>query len=141
MKSRCNFRLTSFAKTLITSFWRKTKKITYAMSSSSAWANIAQGNYLCNVGPWLTNNFCEENNLYNVVPTMLGQHCIRIVSSQCCPNTSFQIKTESHLNRNWTIWATWSRIVTYSRLIKDLYLSLKWRLMWSLKPKNHLKYA
>ena len=75
MKSRCNFRLTSFAKTLITSFWRKTKKITYAMSSSSAWANIAQGNYLCNIYPWLTDDFYEENNLYNVVLIMLRQHC------------------------------------------------------------------
>ena len=52
------------------------------------WANIAQGHYLCTVDPWLTNNFCEENNLYNVVLTMLGQHCIGILSSHCCPNTS-----------------------------------------------------
>ena len=47
--------------------------------------NIAQGN--CNVDPWLTDNFYEENNLYNV-STMLGQHCIGILSSQYCPNTS-----------------------------------------------------
>ena len=52
------------------------------------WANIAQGNHLCNVGPWLTDNFYKENNLYNVVSTMLGQHCIRILSNHCCPNTS-----------------------------------------------------
>ena len=56
--------------------------------SGSVWANIAQGNHLCNVGPWLTDNFYEENNLYNVVSTMLGQHCIGILSSQCCPSTS-----------------------------------------------------
>ena len=31
--------------------------------------NIAQGFYLFNVGKWLTNNFYEENNLYNVVST------------------------------------------------------------------------
>ena len=30
---------------------------------------MAQENYLCNVGPWSTDNFYEENNLYNVVPT------------------------------------------------------------------------
>ena len=56
-----------------------------------AWSlldSIAQGFYLCNVHPWLTDNFCEENNLRNVVLTMLGQHCIGIFSSQCCPNTS-----------------------------------------------------
>ena len=26
--------------------------------------NIAQGNYMCNVGPWLTGIFYEERNLY-----------------------------------------------------------------------------
>ena len=51
------------------------------------WANIAQGNHLCNVCPWLTDNFYEENNLYNVASTMLVQYCIGILSIQCCPNT------------------------------------------------------
>ena len=51
------------------------------------WVNIAQGNHLCNIGPWQTHNFYVINNLYNVVSTMLGPHCIRILSSQCCPNT------------------------------------------------------
>ena len=32
-------------------------------------------------------NSNEENNLYNVVVTMLGQHCIGIFSSQCCSNS------------------------------------------------------
>ena len=36
------------------------------------WANIAQGNYLCNVGPWLTDNL-----------SFIG-----ISYTQCCPNTS-----------------------------------------------------
>ena len=40
------------------------------------------------VGPWLTGNFYEENNLYNVISTMSGQHFIGILFSQCCPNTS-----------------------------------------------------
>ena len=35
-----------------------------------------------------TNSFAEENNLCNVVSTMLGQHCVKILSSQCCPNRS-----------------------------------------------------
>ena len=37
------------------------------------WADIAQRNNLCNVGPWLTDNFYEENNLYNVGLTGLVQ--------------------------------------------------------------------
>ena len=36
----------------------------------------------------LVHDFYEENNLYNVVLTMLGQHCIGILFSQCYPNTS-----------------------------------------------------
>ena len=52
--------------------------------SRSIWANITQGNYLCNVGPWQI----KVNNLYNAVSTILGQHCIRILSSQFCPSTS-----------------------------------------------------
>ena len=31
------------------------------MLSGSIWANITQGNYFFNVGPWLTDNFYEEN--------------------------------------------------------------------------------
>ena len=58
------------------------------MVSGSFCIDIAQGNNLCNVGPWQTDNFYEKNNLYNVVSTMLGQHCIGILSNQCCPNTS-----------------------------------------------------
>ena len=50
--------------------------------------NIAQDFYQCYVGPWLTDNFYEENNLYNVVLTMLGQHYIVILFIQCCPNMS-----------------------------------------------------
>ena len=44
--------------------------------------------YMFNVGPWLTDNFCEKNNLCKIVLTMLGQHCIRILSSQCFLNVS-----------------------------------------------------
>ena len=40
-----------------------------------------------NVGPWPTDNVYVENNVYNAVSTMLGQHCIRILSSQCCSKT------------------------------------------------------
>ena len=29
------------------------------------WVNIAEGNFLHNVGPWLTENFYEEDDLYN----------------------------------------------------------------------------
>ena len=57
------------------------------------WANIAQGNYLCNVGPQLTDIFSQQNNLYNVVSIKPGQHCIGILHTQCCPNTP---ETTSH---------------------------------------------
>ena len=86
------------------------RKITYIMLAWSACANIAHKNYLCIVDPkpknnfatlswpklhkeityacpWLIDNFYEENNLYNVLSTMLGQYCIGILSSQCYPNT------------------------------------------------------
>ena len=33
-------------------------------------------------------NVYDEDNLYNAVSTMLEQHCIRLLFSQCCPNTS-----------------------------------------------------
>ena len=58
------------------------------MVSGSFWANIAQGNHQCNVGQWQTDNFYEQNDLSNVVSTMLGQNCLGILSSQYCPNTS-----------------------------------------------------
>ena len=58
------------------------------MVSRSSCAKIAQGNHLCNVGPWQTDNFYEKNNLCNLVSNMLGQHCTGILSSQCCLNTS-----------------------------------------------------
>ena len=41
--------------------------------------NIAQRFYLFNVGSWLTDNFYED--LCNVVLTMLGQHCIALLSN------------------------------------------------------------
>ena len=43
---------------------------------------------LLNVDPWLTDNFYEENNLCNVVLTILEDHCIGLLSSQCCLDTS-----------------------------------------------------
>ena len=39
-------------------------------------ANITQGRHLCSVGPKLIEHFYEENNLYTVLSTILGQHCI-----------------------------------------------------------------
>ena len=54
-----------------------------------------------NVGQWLTDNFYEENNLYNVVSTMLGQHCIGILSSQCCPNTSERALHKKITSASW----------------------------------------
>ena len=41
--------------------------------SGSIWGNIAQGNYLFNVSPWLTDNFYEESNLQKIGLTYLVQ--------------------------------------------------------------------
>ena len=56
--------------------------------SGPIWANIAQGNYFCNVDAWLTDSVYQENNLYNAVSTILRYHSIRILSSQCCPKNA-----------------------------------------------------
>ena len=60
----------------------------FAEENNLQWCPDLSGPHLCNVGPWQTDNFYEENNLYNVVSTMLVQHCIGILSIQCCPNMS-----------------------------------------------------
>ena len=60
-----------------------------AMLPGSVWANIPPGNNLCKMLVYgVADNIYEENNLYNVVSIMLGQHCIGILTSQCCPNFS-----------------------------------------------------
>ena len=59
----------------------------FAILSSSMWANIAQGNYLCNVG-LLTDNSLQQNNLYHAVSIKLGQHCIGVFYIPWCPKTS-----------------------------------------------------
>ena len=58
--------------------------------------NIAQGFYLFSVRPWLTDNVYEESNLCNVVLTILWQHWIGILSSQCCLNTSKTTLRKKH---------------------------------------------
>ena len=45
-----------------------------AMLSLEPLDNIAQGFYLYIVGPCLTDNFYEENNISNAVCTMPGQY-------------------------------------------------------------------
>ena len=60
------------------------------MLSRSVWANVAQGNYLCNVDPWLTGNFYEKNDLYNVVSPILRHHYIEKL-----PSKYFRWKTEN----------------------------------------------
>ena len=52
---------------------------------SVAWSlsnNIAQGFYLCNIGPWLTNNFSWQ------IP--LRQHCTKKLLVQCWPRPHAQ---------------------------------------------------
>ena len=103
--------------------------------SGSAWANITQGNHLCNAGPWLTDNFYEENNPYNVVSTILGQHCIGILSSQCCPNTS-----ERTLHKKITCAMLAQRAQTRFRR-NITYAILSWSAWANIAQKNYLYNA
>ena len=50
----------------------------------------------------MADNVYEENNLCNAVSTILGQHCIRVLSSQFCPNTS---ETTLHKETTCTVLA------------------------------------
>ena len=50
------------------------------------WADITQGNYLYNVGSWLTDNFSQKDNPCNVVSIRLGEHFIGTWHTKCCPN-------------------------------------------------------
>ena len=99
------------------------------------WANIAQRNYLLSVGIWLTDNFYEENNLYNVVSTMLGQHCIGISYAPCCPNTS-----EATLHRKTTCVILALNAETYY-CMKITYAMLSWSAWANIAQTNYLHYA
>ena len=79
------------------SFWTTLKRIFSEQCCWSLLDNIAQGFDLCNGGPWLTDTFYEVNKLYNVVSIMLGQHCIGILFSKCCPNMC-EIKLHKKIN-------------------------------------------
>ena len=79
------------------------------MLSEYIWDNIAQVSYWCNVGPGHIVIFSQKNNLYNVVSTMLEQHCIGILSSQCCPNTS-----ETTLHKKITCEQCWLKAHRYT---------------------------
>ena len=76
------------------------------------WANIAQGNYLCNLGTWLTDNFPEQNNICNVLSVKLEQNCIEILSSQCC-----QMRLRKHSTRKLLVQC-WLRAHRYTFAVK-----------------------
>ena len=102
------------------------------MLSGSVWAKIAQGNHLCNVCPWLTDNIYEENNLYIVVLTMLGQYYIRILSSQCCPNMS-----ERTLHKKITCTMLTQSAQTHFRR-RITYTMLSWSACANIAHENYL---
>ena len=122
-----------------------------AMLSESVWANIAQRNRLWNVGPLLTDNFYEENNLYNVVSTFLGQHCIGILSSQCCPNT-YEITLHKKITCTMLVQSTqtcFRKKMTYTMLswfawaniAQEIYLcNVDPQPMNNFSQKNNLQY-
>ena len=66
----------------------------FTMLFGSVWANITQRNNLWNVGLWLTDNFYEENKLYNVVSTMLGH-----IAQEYCLVIVVQIRLREHCTR------------------------------------------
>ena len=49
---------------------------------------------------------------------------------------SIQIKNRKLLKIEISIWATLNSTVSYYMLVKNVWLSLKWRLNWSLRPKS-----
>ena len=89
------------------------------MVPGSFWVKLAQGVHLCNVGPWQTDNFYDENNLYNVVSTMLGQHCIEILSSHFCPRTS---ETTLH------------QIITFAMLVQSVQTCFRRKTTYTMLP-------
>ena len=59
-----------------------------ALLSGASWITLHKVFACIMLAQWLTDNFYEENNLYKVVSTIMGQHCIGALPSQCCANTS-----------------------------------------------------
>ena len=99
------------------------------------WANISQRNFLCNVGPWLTDNLSKQNNLCNVVPIKLGQHCLGISYTQCCPDTS-----ETILQKKITCVILSLRAqACFCR--KIIYLVLFWSAWTNIAQNNDLRNA
>ena len=85
------------------------------------------------VGSWLADNFYEENNLCNVVLTTLGQHCIGILSSQCCLNTSKTIwRTKKYL---WNFGQEGAQTCFYRKIS---YTTLSWSLWANIAQEHYL---
>ena len=71
------------------------------------WTNISHESCLCNVGPWLTDNFSQQNSLCNVVSIKLGQHCIGILYTlSSCPNISQTTLCNIGFERKTVTWKT-----------------------------------
>ena len=113
-------------------FWTEKQS---AMLPWSVWANIAQRNYLHSVGSWLTDNFYEENNVYNFVSTMLGQHGRGISYAPCCPNT---FETTLHRKTTCLILAL-SAETCYCR--KTSFAMLSWSAWANIAQTNYLRNA
>ena len=74
----------NFVKFLRTPFLQNTsgrlllhRKIVYSMLSKYVWDNIAQENYLYNIGPERAAMILKENNLHDFVLVCLGQDCTK----------------------------------------------------------------
>ena len=53
------------------------RKIVHSMLLKYIWKNIAQENYLCNIGPEYAAMMLKENNLHKFVLVCLGQYCTK----------------------------------------------------------------
>ena len=112
--------------------------------SGSIWVNITQENSPCNVGPWLTDNFYEGSNIYNIVPTSPLKNVGGVPTRAAClpgcfVHFFFFFWRESKFFRCgskcfglgqiffdvgqiffWSIWTALNRTVSYSKLVKDV---------------------
>ena len=92
-----------------------------ALLSGASWTTLHKVFTCVMLAHGLTDNFYEENNLYHVVSTILGRHCIGILYSQCCPNMS---ETTLHKINAFTMLAqnaqkSFCRKITYIMLSRS----------------------
>ena len=88
-----------------------------------SWPTLHKRNYLWNVGPWLRYNFYVEDNLCNVVSTMLVLSTCNFIRKETLKQvlwltaSDIFLKKEVCFNINQRIWTTLHRLVLYPMLV------------------------